>query len=80
MIPGGTTMFDVIHLAMLKACREFGDRVVFNGACFSSAFTEIAGVRTCLDGHVVRAMLCGRGDVEVLSGGAHYRVIPAGGP
>ncbi len=71
---GALIVFDVIHLAMRRACAKFGDHLIFNAACFSRSFGEIAGVRCCLDGHVVAAMLCGRPDVEMLAGGAHYRI------
>lgn len=69
--------FDLIRLAMNRACELFGGNDgVFNGACFSQAFIRMAGVESNLDGRVVEAMLCGRSDVEQLSGGAHYRLVP----
>lgn len=70
-------MNDLIRLAMLRATERFGRTgdCIFNGCNFSQAFTELAGVATQLDGKVVQAMLCGRPDVEVLKGGAHYRLI-----
>lgn len=68
--------FDVVRLAMNRACELFGGRDgVFNSACFSQAFIRIAGVETNIDGRIVEAMLCGRQDVEQLSGGAHWRLI-----
>jgi hypothetical protein len=69
--------FDLVYLAMLNAVRAFGDQgdKIFNGACFSHAFCKLAGVEGPLDGHIVRAILCGRQDAEILSGGSHYRLI-----
>ena len=71
--------FDLIYLAMLRAVRKFegagNDGKLFNGACFSGEFCALAGVVGPIDGHIVRAMLCGRQDVEILSGGSHYRLI-----
>lgn len=69
--------FDLIHLAMIQACREFGDKSdgkTFNAACFSGSFTRMAAVHEVLDGNVVRAMLCGRDDVEILSGSSYFRM------
>lgn len=70
-------MFDLVHIAMRRAVKAFGDRKdnLFNAACFGTEFCKLAGVVGGLDGHVVEAILCGRGDVEQLSGGAHYRLI-----
>lgn len=71
-------MFDLVHLAMRRAIAEFGRKdgdKIFNAAGFSVAFAELARITTSIDGCVVEAMLCGRGDVEQLSGGAHYRLI-----
>lgn len=69
-------MNDLIRFAMVRATERFGGKDgVFNGACFSGAFTELAGVTSGIDGKIVSAMLCGRPDVEVLKGGAHYRLI-----
>lgn len=71
-------MFDLVHLAMRRAVAEFGGKdgdKVFNAAGFSVAFAALARITNGIDGCVVEAMLCGRGDVEQLSGGAHYRLI-----
>ena len=38
-------------------------------------FGELAGVEGPLDWNIVRAILCGRQDAEILSGGSHYRLI-----
>ena len=69
-------MNDLISLAIRQAIELFGPRGdgVFNAAGFSTAFIRLAGVTDSLDGKVVRAMLCGRSDVEVLLGGAHFRL------
>lgn len=67
---------DLIRLAMEQAAQNFGgDSLIFNSAGFAVAFARLAGVNGALDGKYVRAMLTGRSDVEVLSGGAHYRLI-----
>lgn len=69
-------MFDVVNLAMRKASEKFGgsDRV-FNGAGFGVELMRIAGLNGGIDGKLVEVILCGRGDVEQLSGGSHYRFI-----
>ena len=68
---------DVVALAMRQAAQDFGakDKLTFNGAGFSNALTRIAGVRGAIDGHVVKAILCGRSDVRPLAGGSHYKLI-----
>ncbi len=67
---------DLVALAMQMACERFSaSGGTFNGACFSSAFRELAGVTCNLDGHVVATILSGRSDVEVLKGGSHYRFL-----
>ncbi len=71
---------DMIRLAMEQAARRFGSRDVFNAANFSAAFGRMCDVRGTLDGHWVRGILCGRDDVEVLRGGAHFRVLPRPAP
>ena len=73
-------MFDLVHLAIRDAVRLFDgsgeSRNVFNAAGFSQAMCKRANlVNATLDGHLVDAILCGRDDVEQLSGGAHYRLI-----
>jgi len=42
------------------------------------AMERAVAAGAALDGHVVRAMLTGRGDVEPLKGGSHYRLLPNG--
>ena len=49
--------------------------LMFNGAGFSHQICKLAGVEGPIDGHLVKAILCGRVDVEILSGGSHYRLI-----
>lgn len=68
-------MNDLIHFVMEQAVRRFNSGDKFNGAVFSAAFMQTAGLDGSLDGRVVRAMLCGRDDVEVLDGGSHYRMV-----
>lgn len=73
-------MFDAIRLAMMHAVDDFGDnsRRIFNAAGFSSALNSIAGCHTPLDGKMVQAILCGRGDVMVLWGGSHFELLDKG--
>ena len=70
------TPSESVALAMQMACERFGGfDGVFNGASFSGAFRELAGVNCSLDGYVVATILNGRADVEVLKGGSHYRFL-----
>lgn len=66
---------DLIHLAMEEACRKFGGNDgVFNAAGFSQAMMHHARLRGGIDGLLVRVLLTGRDDVDVLHGGSHYRL------
>ena len=68
--------FDLVKLAMNRATQRFGGSDnVFNGANFSNAFCELAGVAGGIDGRVVEAILCSRHDCIQLSGGSHYKMI-----
>lgn len=73
-------MKDGVAEAMKIAVKDFNGsgkaEDIFNAAGFSSAMMKLAGIRGALDGHVVRAMLKGRNDVEALSGG-YYQYIPS---
>ena len=70
-------MFDLVNLAMRRAVDSFGGKSdnVFDGVGFANAFRKLASVESCLDGREVEAILCGRGDVEQLKGGSHYRLV-----
>jgi len=70
-------MNDAVALAMRQAARSFAaeDRRTFNAANFSEALARIAGTKGPIDGNVVRAILCGRDDVENLDGGSHFRIL-----
>lgn len=69
-------MNDLLHFAMIRATQIFGGNDgVFSSASFSQAIKKVTGVKHLLDGQFVRAMMVGRTDVELLSGGCHYRVI-----
>lgn len=69
-------MFDAVKLAMIRAADDFGkDGRTFNAAGFSQALTSIAGVKDQIDGRLCRAILCGRDDVTILSGGAHFAML-----
>jgi len=64
-------MFDVVHLTMRRATEKFGGNdKVFNGAGFGSELAKIAGLTNGVDGNLVEVILCGRNDVEQLSGGS----------
>jgi hypothetical protein len=68
--------FDLVHFCIRKAVDRFGGKdKVFNGANFAVAFKEVCGTESTLDGKEVSAILCGRADVEILSGGSHYKLI-----
>lgn len=71
-------MNDLIQLAAIRAVQRFGGsgrtKNVFNGAGFSQEFVGMSPTTSQLDGHIVRMMLAGRSDVEVLEGGSHYRL------
>lgn len=71
-------MNDMVHYMALRAVDRFGDegeKNVFNGACFSQAMIDITGVKVTTDGRVVRALLTGRPDIEIMSGGSHYKLL-----
>jgi hypothetical protein len=69
-------MFDMVHVAMRRAIAKFGsDDKVFNGAGFGSELSRMANLLGGVDGNLVEVILCGRDDVEQLSGGSHYRLI-----
>ncbi len=69
-------MFDVVHLAMRRAAQKFGgDDNVFNGAGFGTELMKLSNLSGGVDGNLVEVILCGRCDVEQLSGGSHYRLI-----
>jgi hypothetical protein len=69
-------MFDVVHVAMRRAVEKFGGNdKVFNGAGFGTELAKMANLANGVDGNLVEVILCGRDDVEQLSGGSHYRLI-----
>jgi hypothetical protein len=69
-------MFDVVHVAMRRAVEKFGgDDKVFNGAGFGTELAKLANLTNGVDGNLVEVILCGREDVEQLSGGSHYRLL-----
>jgi hypothetical protein len=69
-------MFDVVHIAMRRAVDNFGGNDnIFNGAGFGSEMMKLASLSGGIDGNLVEAILCGRDDVEQMSGGSHYRLI-----
>lgn len=69
------TNFDVVRLAAEQATKRFDSSdSVFNAAGFGKSLMQIAGLKGVIDGHLVRAILCGRNDIEILKGGAHFRI------
>lgn len=70
--------FDLVRLAMSRACEKFGGNgtFIFNSAGFGSELRRLAGLDGGMDGRLVEAVLCGRDDVEILSGDSHFRMIP----
>ena len=65
---------DLILLAMERATRNFGGTDgIFNACGFSNALTKLANVNGVIDGAIVRVILAGRTDIEVLSGG-YYKL------
>ncbi len=69
-------MFDLVHIAMRRAVEKFGGNgKVFNGAGFGVELMKLANLSGVVDGNLVEVILCGRDDVEQLSGGSHYRLI-----
>ena len=69
-------MFDVVHVAMRRAVEKFGGNdKVFNGAGFGTELAKMANLANGVDGNLVEVILCGRDDVEQLSGGSHYRLL-----
>jgi hypothetical protein len=69
-------MFDLVNLAMRRACEKF-DRSdkVFNAAGFGTELAKLANIGGVIEGNLVEVILCGRDDVVQLSGGSHYRLI-----
>ena len=75
-------MNDLIRLVCERAVQRFShdpkNLKVFNGAGFSQALVAMGSTTTQIDGHIVRMILTGRDDVQILAGGAHYRLIENG--
>lgn len=70
-------MNDLVNLAMRRAVKNFGGSdKVFNSAGFGVELSKLANfAERGLDGNLVEVILCGRPDVERLTGGAHFRLI-----
>jgi len=62
---------------MDRAVVAFGGRGdgLFNGAGFGHELMGLAGLCGIVDGMLVRAILTGRRDVEIMPGGSHYRRV-----
>lgn len=73
-------MNDTVGLAAHQAAKAFGgNEGIFNAAGFGIALMRIAGLSGVMDGYLVRAVLSGRRDIEVLHGGAHFRLLHTDG-
>ncbi len=69
-------MNDLIRLAASRACDSFGGNDgTFNAAGFSQEFIKMSPTSNQIDGHIVRMMLTGRPDIQVLKGDAHFRLV-----
>jgi hypothetical protein len=67
-------MNDVIRLAAEEAARNYGNNEnIFNAAGFSNAIMRIAGLKGAIDGRLVRILLAGRQDIEILSN-SYYKI------
>lgn len=68
-------MNDMLRYAMEKAVRLFGDNGdnIFTSACLSGAITKLAGVSGVIDGNIIRCLLVGRRDVEILDS-CHFKL------
>lgn len=73
-------MNDMIHYAMQRAVKTFGDKGdnIFSNACLSSELCKITNISGVIDGEIIKAITAGRPDVEPLSGGSHFKLIEAG--
>jgi len=74
----GGSRQDVVWLAMHQAVEAYGGEAdgTFNAAGFSSCLMRIAGLKGVIDGNLVKAILAGRSDVEMLKpGDAHYKLL-----
>ena len=70
-------MNDVIRLAAEQSAKRFGGNDgTFNAANFANTMRRIGDVQQTLDGKMVRTILAGRRDVDVLAGN-HYRLANA---
>lgn len=69
-------MNDMLRYAMEKAVTLFGNQGddIFTSACLSEAITKLAGVQGVIDGHIVRCLMVGRPDVEILDT-CHFRLL-----
>jgi hypothetical protein len=72
-------MKDKLHEAMERACELFGqttkDSNVFSAASLSQAISEMSGVKTTIDGNIVRFILSERDDVETPLEGPYFRLL-----
>lgn len=70
-------MNDLIRLSIERSAEMFGGKGdgIFNGACFSQVIYKFAGLKGQMDGKMVRTILTGRNDIEISSGGSHYKLI-----
>jgi len=64
-------MNDIMHYLAHRATILYGGPAdgKFTAACFCQATADVSGVKCILDGMVVRVLLTGRPDIEVLGNG-----------
>jgi hypothetical protein len=66
---------DPVRKAMKHAVARFdGSDGTFSAAGFGIALHQLAGLSGGMDGKLVRLLLLGRTDVEMLNGRAHFRM------
>jgi hypothetical protein len=75
----GGLMNDLVRLAASRAVERFAgtgpNDGVFTSAGFSQELVSMSPTTDQIDGHIVRLILTGRPDVQVLGGGDHYRLV-----
>lgn len=71
-------MNDLIRLAIDMACISYdanSDDGFFTSAGFAKAIRKLSETDGLMDGKVVRIVLTGRTDIELMKGGSHYKRI-----
>ncbi len=71
-------MNDVIRLAIDMACENYDKSNkdgAFTSAGLANAIRKLSDTNGLMDGRLVRVILAGRPDVQILIGGSHYKRI-----